>query len=90
MLGAGIIIGWLGYAVGSYGYCMIRGYDVPARAWFSPLNPYTWPPGGPPPIPDSQLFPSSAAASGDGSAPKVQQAPPGFWPQIGRAANPFG
>ena len=57
MLAVGIVVTWLGYAVGSYGYVLVRGWDIPVRAWFSPLNPYQWPPGGPGTIPDSQLFP---------------------------------
>lgn len=63
MLAAGIILAWAGYGVGSYGWCMIRGWDVPLRGWFSPLHPYEWPAGGPAQIPDTQLFPGSTAAT---------------------------
>jgi hypothetical protein len=90
MLGVGFLLVWAGYGVGSYGWCMVRGYDVPFRAWMSPLNPYQWPAGGPAPIPDSQLFPGSAAGLAPGISQPVKQAPPGFWSKIGAAANPFG
>lgn len=71
MLAAGLILGWAAYGLGSWGYILIRGWDVPFRAWFSPLNPYQFPPGGtPPPIPDNQLFPGSAAqAAANANAP---------------------
>ena len=59
MLAAGLVLGWVAYGVGSYGWVLLRGWDIPARAWFSPLNPYQWPKGGTPPvIPDTAVFPS--------------------------------
>ena len=57
MLAAGIVVTWFGYAVTSWGYCLIRGYNVTFRQWVSPLNPYQWPQGGPEKIPDTQLLP---------------------------------
>jgi hypothetical protein len=59
VLAAGIILGWAAYGLGSWGYCLVRGWDVPFRAWFSPLNPYQFPPDGPKKIPDTKLFPGS-------------------------------
>lgn len=52
-----------GYSVAGYGWILLRGYDIPLRSWMSPLRPYTWPSGTPPTIPDTQLFPTSTAAS---------------------------
>lgn len=86
MLAVGIVVIWAGYGVGSYGWLLIKGQDVPLRAWFSPLNPYQWPEGGPPTIPDSQLFPGSPAPA---AAPPGNQAgsgappPPAGGPGIG-------
>jgi hypothetical protein len=85
VLAAGIILGWAAYGLGSWGYCLIRGWDVPFRAWFSPLNPYQFPPGGPAPIPDNKLFPGSAATAAAGKHP-VDVANPVFWQQIGQTA----
>lgn len=56
---------WGGYGVASWGYCLIRGWDIPARAWFSPLHPYQFPAkGDPPPVPAGQVFPSSKTSGG--------------------------
>jgi hypothetical protein len=84
-----MILGWAAYGLGSWGYCLIRGWDVPFRAWFSPLNPYQFPPGGtPPPIPDTKLFPGSAAAAGKHP---VDVANPAYWQQLGQQiADQFG
>lgn len=69
MLAAGMVLIWTGYAVGSWGYVLVRGWNIPLRAWMSPLHPYQWPAGGelPGSIPASQLFPSGAG----GSAPSA-------------------
>ena len=69
MLAAGIVLIWAGYAVGSWGYVLVRGYDIPLRAWVSPIHPYQWPGGGGQPgsIPAAQLFPSSASGSAAGA-----------------------
>ncbi len=71
MLVVGMAVVFAGYTVGSYGWVLLKGWDIPFRAWVSPLSPYTWPAGkaDPPPIPATQLFPSSASASpGGGTA----------------------
>lgn len=65
MIGAGILLLLGGYAVGSYGYVLIKGYNITAREWFSPLNPYTWPPVGAdiPRVPKGNIFPTASAAT---------------------------
>ena len=88
MLPAGMILGWVAYAVGSYGWVLTRGWSIPFHSWVSPLNPYQWPPGGPGPIPDTQLFPGSDITA-PGKHP-FHPADPNFWKGIGQAANPFG
>ena len=65
-MGAVILVGmlvlWAGYGLGSWGYCLVKGWDVPLGSWFSPLSPYQWPKSGDPPIiPSTQVFPSAAA-----------------------------
>lgn len=57
MTTAGMLIVFAGYAVISYGYVLIRGYDITWKAWLDPLNPYQWN-GTPTPIPATQVFPS--------------------------------
>lgn len=57
---------WFGYAVTSWGYCLIRGYPVKFTDWINPVHPYagTWPPQGT--IPADEVFPQvSVGAAGD-------------------------
>lgn len=56
MTAAGFILAWTGYALVSYGYVLIRGWDISWKQWVNPLNPYSgpWPPQT---IPDGTLLP---------------------------------
>jgi hypothetical protein len=56
---------WGGYAISSWGWCLLKGWDIPFREWVSPINPYTWPSDGsdPPTIPSMQVWPSKAPAA---------------------------
>jgi len=65
MLGAAVILIFAGYSAGSYGWILLRGYDIPFRSWVSPLNPYKWPAGGPPMIPPTQILPGSPPSPAD-------------------------
>ena len=56
---AGIILVFAGYAVASWGVCLLRDYDVPWSRWINPLDPWTWP-AKVPRIPPTQVFPSAA------------------------------
>ena len=42
--GFGIV--WFGYSLTSWGYMLIKGYNVKFTDWLNPLHPYTgsWPP----------------------------------------------
>lgn len=46
MLALGMGVLWFGYAVGSWGWVLVKGYDVTFREWISPVHPYSghWPP----------------------------------------------
>lgn len=82
MIALGVLGGWAGYAIATYGYLLVKGWDIPWSAWVSPVSPYTWPkpPGKPPLIPADQLFPSSASAPPGGettnAAPARKARPP--------------
>lgn len=41
MLPLGIILGFTGYGLGSWGYILVKGYNITLREWFSPLHPFT-------------------------------------------------
>jgi hypothetical protein len=60
MLPVAMLVTWAAYTVGSWGYCLIKGYDVSFRAWASPLHPYSgpWPP---PLIPINRTWPHPAS-----------------------------
>jgi hypothetical protein len=47
-----------GYAIGSYGLVLVRGWNISPLSWISPLNPYQWPTDGSDPlcIPQGQLW----------------------------------
>jgi hypothetical protein len=64
----GIGLTWFGYALTSWGYCMLRGYNVKFTDWINPLHPWagTWPP--PKTIPASEVFPSVTVGSTGGAA----------------------
>jgi hypothetical protein len=68
MIPVAMLIVWGGYALGSWGWAMTKGYDITLRSWVSPLHPYQWPPGGvaPATIPANRVWPAAAPAAGTG------------------------
>lgn len=62
---AGVAVIFGGYVLMSYGWILIKGYDISFRSWVSPLHPYTWPSGGQPPptVPQGRVFASSKVSS---------------------------
>jgi hypothetical protein len=54
---AGIVVLFAGYAIGSYGVVLLRGYDITWKQWISPLNPYPWPKGTVPSAGAQRVFP---------------------------------
>jgi hypothetical protein len=62
MAAFGMAIGWFGYGFASWGYCLMRGYDVKLTDWLNPIHPYTggWPP---PQIPDTSILPTGASGT---------------------------
>lgn len=64
MIPVGMLIIWAGYGLGSWGWCLVKGWDVPIGRWFNPVSPYLLPkaPAAPPPIPAWAVFPPSATA----------------------------
>lgn len=73
MVAVGMLLGWLSYSGGLFGWCMFRGYNVTLGQLMSPVHPYgsgknePWPPAM---MPAEQIWPGSvpaAAASGTGT-----------------------
>lgn len=81
MIAVGMLGAWAGYAVLTWGYVLVRGWDIPLTQWVNPFHPYTWPkpPGTPPLIPSDQLTPapSSSAAGQTGGQGKTASAKTG-------------
>lgn len=69
----GMVLAWTGYTFTLWGYCLIRGWNVPLTALANPVRPYKWPAGGPDRLPDTVVLPVSgpalAAAQSAASAP---------------------
>lgn len=62
MLVIGFAVIWAGYGLGSWGWCLLKGYDVPFRAWFTPTRGvFDWSAGAGQ-IPDTQVWPTADAA----------------------------
>ena len=68
---------WAGYGVGTWGWCLVMGYDIPLTGWFSPFAPFTWSPDGNPGyVRKGQIFPGGAP--GTASTAGLD----GEWPDI--------
>lgn len=64
MLVLGFAVLWFGYDVTSWGYCLIRGWNITFIEWSNPLHPYQWPKDGsdPPKIPQGKTWPTGHPA----------------------------
>ena len=64
MLPIAFIVTLSGYGLTSWGYCILKGWDIPLGAWFNPVHPWEWTKdnaASPPLIPATQVNPSSSA-----------------------------
>jgi hypothetical protein len=77
MIGVGIITMFLFYDIASYGWVMVKGYDITLRQWSSPLNPYTWPAPGEdiPRVPKGHIWPTGSAGPGSNSTSPGKNSP---------------
>jgi hypothetical protein len=76
-----IILVFAGYGFGSWGYVLVKGYNITLREWWTPLHPFTGPLDQNGTVPVGQIFPGKgqggAATSGtpkQGSNP-ISQSP---------------
>src|SRR5215472_10175907 len=91
ILGIGLL--FAGYSVSSYGYVLVKGWDITLREWFSPLNPYQWPAKGtdPPSVPQGQVWPSGTQPANAGPVTqKLGRAGGGTPSPPGRTGPPVG
>jgi len=84
-----MVLAWTGYTFALWGYCLIRGYNVPLSALANPIHPYAWPAAGPGLLPDTVVLPVSGVTTA-----AAQTAPPAPAPPAavagGAAAAPGG
>lgn len=64
----GMGLGWGAYALMSWGYILLRGYNVKFSDWVNPFHYYSgdWPP--PTDIPPSSVLPTGTAAKATATA----------------------
>lgn len=61
------VLVWAGYAVSSWGYVLVKGWDISLREWVSPLHPYRFS-GTPAKLPDTVILPGQSSATSGGAA----------------------
>jgi hypothetical protein len=57
MLPLGMVLGLVSYGLGSWGYILVKGYNITLGEWFSPLHPFTGALDGNGCIPQGAIFP---------------------------------
>jgi hypothetical protein len=72
----GMLLGWFGWSLTSWGYLLIKGYDVRFVDWVNPIKPYSqgWPP---PKLPQgfTGLLPGGSSSSSTSTLPKLPPDP---------------
>lgn len=64
---------WGFYGVGTWGWVLLKGYDITFTQWFNPFKPYIWS-GTPAMVPAGAVLPNGQGAASDKTAAKVQVA----------------
>ena len=64
---AAILAVFAGYAIGSYGVVLVKGWDVPWKQWINPLDPWQWPSGAVPKAPGTTILPAGGGTAQEGS-----------------------
>ena len=57
-----IVLGFAAYTVGTWGYVLVKGYNITLREWVTPLHPFTGPLDSKGTVPQGSLFPAGKAA----------------------------
>lgn len=55
---------WSFYGVGTWGWILLKGYDITFTQWFNPMKPYIWQ-GAPPMVPAGVVLPNGQGAAAD-------------------------
>lgn len=65
---------WGTYGLATWGWILVKGYNITFAQWFNPMKPYYWPDPNPPTVPQGHLFPTGQGTSATSTAAKVQVA----------------
>jgi hypothetical protein len=92
MLPLGMVVTFAGYGLASYGFLMVKGYNITFKQWFSPLHPFQGALNSNGYVPQGQLFPGSTpGAGGGGMAPPLSPVQKQQQKNLqGGAPNPHG
>jgi hypothetical protein len=63
MLPLGMILGFAGYGVSTWGYILVKGYNITLREWFSPLHPFTGALDSNGQVPPGSVFPTTGGGN---------------------------
>ena len=80
MLPLGMVLGFAGYGLGTWGYILVKGYNITLREWFTPLRPFTGALDSNGMVPQGHIFPTGkkgAAGGKPGSGKGAAQMPAG-------------
>lgn len=58
MVAVGFFGLWAFYGLGTWGWCLVKGYNITFSQWFNPTKPYMWN-GTPGMVPAGVVFPTS-------------------------------
>lgn len=72
----GFVLIWAAYGVSSYGWVLLKGYNITARQWFSPLHPFSGDLDSEGCVPKGHIFPVSGQG-GPCTTPKTGNVAPG-------------
>ena len=63
MIAIGFGLAWFGYSVASWGYFLVKGYDVKFTDWINPVHPYKGNPADAGTIPPYQVIPTGTVTA---------------------------
>jgi hypothetical protein len=73
MIALGFAAFWGFYGIGTWGWILVKGYNITFTDWFNPMKPYYWPGGTPGIVPAGSVFPTKSGNAAKTTA-KVQVA----------------
>jgi hypothetical protein len=75
MKAIGIVLAFAAYTTLTWGYVLVRGYNITLREWVTPLHPFTGPLDANGMVPQGSIFPTSTATkTAAGTGPKTSTA----------------